>query len=141
MERIDIPDHLAADDDPETIAAFAIERIEALSSPSAMVRVMLGSVTRTTKRRAESLIQEAGRELVWSIQVVSRSDQFAGFANSRADLPSIDLLDQFSAFVDQRLASGDYDEAFAQAFRQTGETELRRAIERANEEIGEDVSS
>ncbi len=140
MEQIDIPAHLSVDDDPEAIAALAIERIAALSEPDAMVRVMLGSVSRTTKRRAESLIQEAGRDLVWSIQVVSRSDQFAGFANSRADLPSIDLLDQFSAFIDQRLASGDYDQAFADAFRETGTAELKHAIEQANEAIGEEVA-
>ena len=72
--------------------------------------------------------------------MVSRSDQFAGFTNSREDLPNINLIDQFSAFVDQRLTNGDYDQAFADAFRLTGTTELQRAIDQATDEIVEEIA-
>ncbi len=127
MHSHDVPERITMDNDGVRIAEHVVEWLRSLDDPTAMVRVILTGVSRGTKRHAETLIRDEGRDLAWSVQVVSRSDLMAGLTERSSDLPSINIVEQFSSFVQNETDSGRYDLAFTMAFVAEGSRALQEA--------------
>ncbi|CAN5711802.1 hypothetical protein BH23CHL5_BH23CHL5_20830 [soil metagenome] len=127
MHSHDVPERITMDDDGVRIAENVVGWLRSLDDSAAMARVILTGVSRGTKRHAESLIRDEARDLVWSVQVVSRSDLLAGLNERRSDLPSINIVEQFSSFVQSETDSGRYDLPFTMAFVAEGSRALEEA--------------
>jgi DNA repair protein SbcD/Mre11 len=128
MHAHHVPERVTADNDGARIADHALRWLKELKSPDAMTRVVLPGVARPARRQAESIIRKEAEEYVWSVEVVGKTDLFSTFNERDADLPSIDLLEQFAAFVAAEREAGNYDPAFAEAFAATGRRELEQAM-------------
>ncbi len=122
-----LSERVTVDSDGVRIAGHAIDWLKELDSPTAMTRIVIPGVSRPARRHAEALIRQEAEQFVWSVQVVGKSDIFAGLAERDTELPSINLLDQFAAFVAAEQEAGRYDLPFAIAFAATGRREIEQA--------------
>ncbi|CAN5599336.1 hypothetical protein BH23CHL4_BH23CHL4_15640 [soil metagenome] len=127
MHVYGVPERVTVDNDGVRIAVHVLRWMEELGSPEAMTRIVLSGVERPARRHAESLIQQEAERFIWSAQVVGRSDLFSGMAERSTDLPAVNVLEQFCAFVAAEQEAGRYDPAFAMAFGLTGRRELEQA--------------
>jgi len=122
-----VPERVTVDNDGVRIAEHVLRWLTDLDSPEAMTRIVLPGVSRPARRHAESLIRQEAEQYVWSVQVVGKSDLLAGLGERDTDIPAINLLEQFAAFVTAEQESGRYDPLFAVAFAMTGRRELEQA--------------
>jgi hypothetical protein len=133
----EVPERISADDDGSRITEHVLGWLREIADPHAMTRIVLSGVSRGTRRHVESLVSAEAKQMVWSVQVVNRGDLLAGLNERPTDLPSIDLMDLFDAFVRQGQESGRYDMPFTIEFAKEG----RRALDDARRQLDAELSS
>ncbi len=129
------------DRDAGELADVVLDRLGAIETPDAMVRVELRRTPRPVRREAEAILRREVGDLVWSLQVYSPADILAGFERGPGDAPLADLRALFGAFVDERVARQEYDAPFAAAFRARGERALVEATQAAEAGAGEEPAA
>lgn len=108
------------------IADVVLERLEHYGEPTAIARVELRNTIRHVRREAEKLVRHEAqaRELVWSIDVFTRSDLLIAPGERRLETGATDIRSLFQEFVGER----NYEPAFATAFAERGARALDDAI-------------
>jgi hypothetical protein len=120
------------------IANVALKRAEAVDTPSAMTRIELRQVARSTRREVDQLIRRELNGRVWSLDLYTRADLLANIGErTPLDSDQINVRTLFEEFVDERTKLGAYEPAFAESFRAKGLAAIGAAMERVNQELAE----
>jgi DNA repair exonuclease SbcCD nuclease subunit len=120
------------------IANVALKRAEAVDTPSAMTRIELRQVARSTRREVDQLIRRELNSRVWSLDLYTRADLLANIGErTPLDSDQINVRTLFEEFVDERTKLGAYEPAFAESFRAKGLAAIGAAMERVNQELAE----
>lgn len=124
------------------LADTILRRAAALEMPQAMVRVQLQRTPRPLFRETEAIVRRETGDTAWHIRLTTPDHVLAGDGGEgAAGLENLQPLDLFDMFVEQRLASGEYDAEFASRFRLRGRAVLEAAVHRVHESsLGEDGS-
>ncbi len=129
-------DELNADGlDAREIADKVLAKLKKLNSPHAVARVSIAKAPRPIRREADSILRRESANLVWHLVVVSPGENPFEFAEREGESEHLDIRSLFTDFVNERTQRGDYDQAFAAAFKARGERALEDAI-RASEAKG-----
>lgn len=110
------------------LADLILHRAAALAEPDAMVRVQLLEAPRPVRREVEGILKREAGEVVWSLQIFSPADILSPFGTREPGLNIGDIRALFSHFVSEREEKGEYEAAFAAAFRTRGAQALDEAI-------------
>ena len=120
------------------IVDAVLARLRVDATTDAMVRVQLLNTPRPIRREAESLLRRETAGLVWWIETTSPKDIAAGFERRTGGGPATDIVSLFDEFVQ----AGEYDDAFANVFRDRGRQALEDALREAETTGGpEDASA
>ena len=114
------------------IADQILDKAAAMRSPEAMVRVQLLDAPRTVRREVEAILKRESGEVVWSLQVYSPADILAPFGSHDGGIQVGDVRTLFARFVAEREEKGEYDPAFAAAFKARGLRALDEAVQAAD---------
>ncbi|MFM9107223.1 MAG: exonuclease SbcCD subunit D [Chloroflexota bacterium] len=118
------------------IANLILDRAARLDDPDAITRVEVRGAPRPVRREAERLVRAELADRVWLLDIRAPVT-YAGLdpvAGERVEhLPP--LPDLFAQFIADRTERGDYDPAFADAFRERGGRALAEAIRTAEERL------
>jgi exonuclease SbcD len=116
------------------IADLILSRAGALDLPEAMIRVELRNTPRPLFRETDAIVRRETGDNAWLIRLTSPGEALDPLGRDAvtglADLHPVTLFD---AFVSSKEASGEYEPAFAGAFRERGKTVLEQAITRLQE--------
>lgn len=110
------------------LADMVLDRLRALDSPRAMTRIELQQTPRPVRRETEAILRREAPEVVWHLHVYSPADILAGFGERRHEAAASDVRVLFADFVADKTTRGEYDAAFAAAFRERGARAIDDAI-------------
>lgn len=121
------------------IADLALKRAGAIDDSAAMTRIELRDVTRAVRREVDQLIRRELDGRVWSLDSFIRGDLLAVIGERLpAESTVTDIRTLFDEFVDERIASGQYDQGFSAAFRERGLLAIINALEEVHQAMAED---
>lgn len=116
------------------LAEMILARAGALGLPEAMVRVELRNTPRPLFRETEAIVRREIGDNAWHIRLTSPGEIIDPFGSgAREGLETLQTLQLFDGFVDERIDIGAYDADFADRFRARGKHALENAIRRAQE--------
>lgn len=120
-----------ADRSARDLADMILARAGALGEPEAMVRVELRQTPRPLFREVDAIVRRETGANAWHIRVMAHGEDLDGLGPG----PDGDLNPRvlFTKFVTEKESSGEYEAAFAGAFRERGTAALERAIHRLQE--------
>lgn len=142
VEYVDVPSRPmetlspidGAERDARDLAEMILARAGALGKPDAMVRVELRNTPRPLFRETDAIVRRETGDNAWHIRLTSPGEALDLLGREGitglADLHPVAL---FESFVASREATGEYEAAFASAFRERGKGSLERAIARLQE--------
>lgn len=116
------------------LADMILSRAGALGKPDAMVRVELRNTPRPLFRETDAIVRRETGEHAWHIRLTSPGEVLDPLGrDTAAGLADLHPMTLFDAFVTGKEAAGEYDVAFAGAFRERGNAALDWAITRLQE--------
>ena len=116
------------------LADMIIARAGALGLPEAMVRVELKNTPRPLFRETEAIVRREMGDSAWHIRLTSPGEILDPFGRgAREGLETLQTLQLFDGFVQERIDAEVYDADFADRFRPRGRAALENAIRRAQE--------
>lgn len=124
------------------LADMILARAGALGKPDAMVRVELRGVGRPLFRETDAIVRRETGDNAWHIRLTAPGEVLDPLGRDAiAGLADLHPVTLFESFVAGKEAAGEYDAAFAKAFRERGGAALESAIARQQEaSAGEGVS-
>jgi exonuclease SbcD len=121
------------------IADQILEKAATMRSPEAMLRVQLLDAPRSVRREVETILKRESGEVVWSLTVYSPADILAPFGTHEGGVQVGDVRTLFARFVAEREEKGEYDPAFAAAFKTRGLRALDEAVQAADAQATADL--
>lgn len=121
------------------IADQILDKAAEMRSPEAMLRVQLLDSPRSVRREVEAILKRESGEVVWSLSVYSPADILAPFGSHEGGLQVGDVRTLFAKFVTEREEKGEYDPAFAAAFKARGIRALDEAVQAADAQATADM--
>lgn len=130
-----------ADRTARDLADMILDRAGALGKPDAMVRVELRQVPRPLFRETDAIVRREIGDNAWHVRLTSPGEVLDPLGrDSITGLADLHPVALFDSFVTAKEAAGEYDAAFAKAFRERGNAALDRAITRLQEASAESTA-
>jgi DNA repair exonuclease SbcCD nuclease subunit len=115
------------------IANLILDRANRLKDREAMARVEVTGAGRPVRREAERIVRSELGDVVWALDIRAPASAILAPNNQHTGEQLPPLPELFQQFIADKIERGEYDDAFAAAFRDHGARALAEAI-RANEE-------